>query len=152
MDPLSLLAVATTAYEAIKSGIEVGKEIEGMAQDLGELWESVAHLTSLAASPPKKFGSKKSIEAQAIEIYAAKAKAQEMALAARNAFIGQYGLAAWDSLQKLVIEMRKQREREERIRQEEWEETKYNIILIGGVVFIVLILAGFVYIAIRIAF
>ena len=35
MDPISAIGIATTAYNAIKRGFKVGKEIEGMSKDLG---------------------------------------------------------------------------------------------------------------------
>ena len=35
MDPVSAIAAATTAYNAIKKGFQVGKEIESMSKDLG---------------------------------------------------------------------------------------------------------------------
>ena len=35
MDPISAIAVATTAYSAIKKGFSVGREIESMSKDLG---------------------------------------------------------------------------------------------------------------------
>ena len=54
MDPLTILAVAQTAYGAIKAGIAAGKEIQHMAKDLSDLWGSLAKLTQIAAEPPKK--------------------------------------------------------------------------------------------------
>ena len=51
MDPLTILALAKASYEAIKGGIAVGKEIQGMAKDMGSLFDSVAHLTRIAAAP-----------------------------------------------------------------------------------------------------
>ena len=109
MDPVSLLAAASTAYAAIKQGIAIGKELNAMAHDLSKLWESVGKLTQLAAEPPKSvFGNQQSYEAKAIELYAAKAKAHEMALEIRGVFIRQYGLDAWDSIQRTVAELRRQ--------------------------------------------
>ena len=52
MDPLTLLAAAQAAYAGIQAGIAAGKEIQGMAQDLSELWGSVAKLTHISAEKP----------------------------------------------------------------------------------------------------
>lgn len=80
-----------------------------MAHDLSKLWESVGKLTQLAAEPPKSvFRNQQSYEAKAMELYAAKAKAHEMALEVRGVFIRQYGLDAWDSIQRTVAELRRQ--------------------------------------------
>jgi hypothetical protein len=119
MDPLTILAVAQTAYAAIKTGIAAGKEIQHMAADLSDLWGSLAKLTQIAAEPPKKtFFNDKSAEQIAIERYTAKAEALDLTLKARNLFVGTYGLAAWDQVQREVINIRKEIERQR------WEDEK----------------------------
>lgn len=113
MDPLTILAAAQAAYAGIQAGIAAGKEIQGMAADLSELWGNLARLTQIAAEPPKKtFFNDKSAEQIAIERYAAKAEAHDLALKARNLFVGTYGLAAWDQVQREVINIRKEIERQ----------------------------------------
>ena len=119
MDPLTILAGAQTAYAAIKAGIAAGKEIQKMAADLSDLWGNLAKLTQIAAEPPKKtFFNNKSAEQIAVERYTAKAEAQDLALKVRNLFVGTYGLAAWDQVQREVINIRKEIERQK------WEEQK----------------------------
>lgn len=119
MDPLTILAVAQTAYAAIKTGIAAGKEIQHMAADLSDLWGSLAKLTQIAAEPPKKtFFNDKSAEQIAIERYTAKTEAHDLTLKARNLFVGTYGLAAWDQVQREVINIRKEIERQR------WQDEK----------------------------
>ena len=121
MDPLTILAAAQAAYAGIQAGISAGKEIQGMAADLSELWGNLAKLTQIAAEPPKKtFFNDKSAEQIAIERYAAKAEAHDLALKARNLFVGAYGLAAWDQVQREVINIRKEIERQK------WEDERAN--------------------------
>ena len=121
MDPLTLLAAAQAAYAGIQAGIAAGKEIQGMAADLSELWGNLAKLSQIAAEPPKKtFFNDKSAEQIAIERYAAKAEAHDLALKARNLFVGAYGLAAWDQVQREVINIRKEIERQK------WEDERAN--------------------------
>ena len=106
MDPLTILAAAQAAYAGIQAGIAAGKEIQGMAADLSELWGNLAKLTQIAAEPHQKtFFNNKTAEQIAIERYAAKAEAHDLALKARNLFIGAYGLAAWDQVQREVINL-----------------------------------------------
>jgi hypothetical protein len=141
MDPLTILAAAQAAYAGIQAGIAAGKEIQGMAADLSELWGNLAKLTQIAAEPHQKtFFNDKSAEQIAIERYAAKAEAHDLALKARNLFIGAYGLAAWDQVQREVINIRKEIERqrweEERERAARLEELREA----GVVTFIVLLL------------
>jgi hypothetical protein len=129
MDPLTILAGAQAAYAAIQAGIAAGKEIQGMAADLSELWGNLAKLTQIAADPPStNIFSRKTAEQIAIERYTAKAEAQDLALKAKNMFVGQFGLAAWDQVQREVINIRKEIERqrweEERQRAKRLEEIK----------------------------
>jgi cell division protein FtsL len=113
MDPLTILAAAQAAYSALQAGIAAGKEIQGMAADLSELWGSVAKLTHISAEKPStNIFSDKSAEQIAMERFAAKAEAQDLALKAKNMFIGRFGLAAWDQVQREVIEIRKEIERQ----------------------------------------
>lgn len=113
MDPLTILAAAQAAYAGIQAGIATGKEIQGMAADLSELWGSLAKLTQIAAEPPKKsIFNNKTAEQIAIERYTARAEAQDLAAKAKNMFVGQFGLSAWDQVQREVINIRKEIERE----------------------------------------
>jgi hypothetical protein len=93
-----------------------------MAKDLSDLWGSLAKLTQIAADPPKKtFFNSKSAEQIAIERYTAKAEALDLTLKARNLFVGTYGLAAWDQVQREVINIRKEIERQK------WEDAKARV-------------------------
>ena len=141
MDPLSILAIAQTAYSGLQAGIAAGKEVQHMAKDLSDLWGSLARLTHLSSekSTPHIF-SRKSAEQIAIERYTAKAEAQELALKAKNLFVGKYGLAAWDQIQREVINIRKEIERqkfeEDKAKAAQMEEIKETAV----VSFIVLLL------------
>jgi hypothetical protein len=152
VDPITLLATATAAYNALKKGIAVGKEMQHMAQDLGNLWASLAGLTRAAAKPKRKglFQDKQSFESEAIKIYAAKAKAQQMAAEIKNAFVSEFGLNAWDQVQSEVINIRKQQAELQREEAEAAEELKSNIIfgisLLGGGILMAAILVFAIFI------
>jgi hypothetical protein len=108
MDPLTILALAKASYEAIKGGIAVGKEIQGMAKDVSSLFDSVAHLTRIAAEPHHgSLLSGKTAEQMAMEAYAAKAEADKMMADLKNHFIGEFGLAAWDEVVAATTKIKK---------------------------------------------
>lgn len=107
MDPLAVLAVAKGSYEAIKAGIALGKELQGMAKDLGSLFDSVAHITRIAADPKGSFTSGKSAQQIAMEAYAAKAEADAMMEDLKNHFIGEFGIAAWDQVVSATTQIKK---------------------------------------------
>lgn len=108
MDPLTALAIAKASYEAIKGGIAVGKELQGMAKDLGSLFDSVAAITRAAAEPAKgSLLGGKSAEQMAMEAYAAKAEADQMMAELKNQFIGEFGIAAWDQVVAATTQIKK---------------------------------------------
>ena len=108
MDPISLLLLAKTSYEAVKSAVAAGKEIQGVAKDLGSLFDSVAHITRIAAEPPRVgLLSGKAAEQMAMEAYAAKAEADQLMSDLKNHFVGEYGLAAWDEVVAATIKIKK---------------------------------------------
>lgn len=109
MDPITILAGCTAAYNAIKQGIAVGKELQGMIGDVSSIMDSVGQLTQFAAKPPRpSLMSGKSAEAMAMEAYAAKNKAEMMMHEVKNAFIAQYGLNAWDVVQSEATRIKKE--------------------------------------------
>ena len=107
MDPLSLLAAARLSFEALKSGIAVGKELQGMAKDLGSLFDSVAAITRHAADPKGSIIAGKSAQQIAMEAYAAKAEADQMMEDLKNHFIGEFGIAAWDQVLAATTQIKK---------------------------------------------
>ena len=107
MDPLTLLAAAKASYEAIKAGIAVGKELQGMAKDLGSLFDSVAAITRVAADPKGSLIAVKSAQQIAMEAYAAKAEADQMMEELKNHFIGEFGIAAWDQVLAATTQIKK---------------------------------------------
>jgi cobalamin biosynthesis protein CbiG len=108
MDPISLLLLAKTSYEAIKSSVAAGKELQGVAKDLGSLFDSVAHITRIAADPPRaSLLSGKTAEQMAMEAYAAKAEADQLMADLKNHFVGEYGLSAWDEVVAATTRIKK---------------------------------------------
>jgi hypothetical protein len=109
MDPITILAGATAAYNAIKQGISIGKEIQGMIGDVTSIMDSVGQLTQISAKPPRPgLMSGKSAEAIAMEAYAAKSKAEQMMHEVKNAFVAQYGLNAWEIVQAEATRIKKE--------------------------------------------
>ena len=136
MDPFTLIAAATSIYSGIKSAVGAGEDALKTAERVGNLFSKVAQITQLTSAPRKKklFQSQGEFEAQAVKLYAIKAKAQEMQLETKSLFIGTYGKAAWDNIQREVIEMRKQAAREAAAALKEQEENRKDAIMISSIV------------------
>ena len=117
IDPITLSAAvtgATTAYNAIKKAITVGKEIEDMSSELGRWMSAVSDVDNVHrnANSPSTFDKlfNGSIEQVAIESFSAKKKLSKQREELRNFLIGNYGLQAWDDLIKEEGRIRKARQ------------------------------------------
>jgi CHASE3 domain sensor protein len=120
LDPMTAVATASAAFKVIKKGFEVGRDIEQMAGDLSRWMGAMSDLSEaerLAKNPPifKKLFAGKSIEQEAIEIFAAKKKAEQMREELRQYISWTMGQSAWDQLIRMEGQIRKQR-----------QETLYN--------------------------
>jgi len=136
MDPFTLIAAATSIYSGIKSAVGAGEDALKTAERVGNLFSKVAQITQLTSAPRKKrlFQSQGEFEAEAVKLYAIKAKAQEMQLETKNLFIGTYGKVAWDNIQREVIEMRKEAARQAAIALKEQEENRKDAIMVASIV------------------
>jgi len=151
MDPFTLLAGATAIYNGIKSATDAGHEAIDVVERVGSLFARIAQITQLTSGNRKKklFQSQAEYEAEAIKLYALKAKAQQLQLDTKNLFVGAYGQQAWIAIQKEVTEMRKDAVRQAAAAQKEAEERQAELILGAwmflGVIVMALGLALFVY-------
>ena len=153
MDPLTLLALAKGSYEAIKAGIAVGKELQGMAGDLGSMFDSVAAITRAAADPKGNFAAGKSAQQIAMEAYAAKAEADAMMAELKNHFIGEFGIAAWDQVVAATTQIKKDQKAAALEAQKEQEELMHTVMVWGSAILatfvalvcIVLVIIGIVH-------
>jgi hypothetical protein len=139
MDPITAITVATTAYNTIKKGIQVGKEIESMSGDLGRWMNAISAVkTSHSKAKGRRFGS---VEEEALETFAAKKKAEQMENELRNFVIGQHGMNAWQEIIRIQGELRKKQQEAQILAAQKRDELIYNLCMLGLIVlFISLIL------------
>ena len=136
MDPFTILAGATAIYNGFKSAVSAGEDVVDTAHRVGNLMSEVAKVVQLVSLPRKKklFQSTEAFEAEAMKLYSAKAKANQLALDAKNLFISQHGKNAWDNIQRQVAEMRKEAARQARLEAEAMEEARKDALFIGSIV------------------
>ena len=107
MDPISAIAAATTAYNAIKKGFKVGKEIEGMSKDLGRWMGAIQEVKEgHTKAKGRSFGS---VEEEALESFAALKKAQQMEHELRQFVNFNYGHNAWNEVIRIQVDIRKKK-------------------------------------------
>lgn len=146
MDPVTISLVfgaAKTAYEAIKTGIKIGKEIQGMAGDVAKLYGAVGTLTRLAADPPKpKMFSKVSAEEMAMDIVVKRKQAEEWFNQVKNEFVSTYGLRGWQEVEKELVRIQKEQKAARLKAKKEAEEFAREmtiILVIGGAVLAIIV-------------
>ena len=146
MDPVTISLVfgaAKTAYEAIKTGIKIGKEIQGMAGDIAKLYGSVAKLTQMSAEKPKpKLFSKMSAEEMAMDIVVKRRQAEEWFAQVKNEFVATYGLRGWQEVEKELVRIQKEQKAAREQARKEAEEFQREVMIvcaIGGSVVAIII-------------
>jgi hypothetical protein len=144
MDPFTVLAGATAIYNGLKSAVSAGEDVVDTAHRVGSLMSEVAKVVQLVSMPRKKsvFQSQAEFEAEAMKLYAAKDKANQMAAEAKNMFVALHGLAAWDNVQRKVIELRKEAARQAKEEYEQAMETRRDLIMISSIVGGLLVVMG----------
>jgi hypothetical protein len=152
IDPVTAIAGATAAFNAIKKGIQVGRDLQDMGGQLSQWAGAVADLDFAdrqTQKPPwyKALGS--GVEAQAMEIWQAKQKAEAMRKELKDYISVMYGPSKWQEILEIEAKLRKQKKEHEH-RQ---IEIKQSIIewSAGIAVFIIctVCLVGFVYLGTR---
>ena len=138
------LSAATTAFNAIKKGFEVGRDIEGMAGDLGRWMGSVSDIDKAgeyAKNPPlfKKLFAKGSVEEEAMATFMAKKKAEDMRAQLKSIIIMTRGMGAWDELLKTEGDIRKRRQKAIYAQ----KEKQRKVFEISAIIFLVVFGGGF---------
>ena len=133
MDPITAFGVATTAFNAIKKGFQVGRDVESMSKDLGRWMGAIQDVKDGHSKKKNRvFGS---VEEEALETFAIKKKAIAMENDLRNFVNLSYGPNAWNEVIRIQADIRKQKK--EAIEEAKRKQAKIieNIILGAIVVF-----------------
>ena len=116
MDPVTIIGGATVAFNALKKGFQFGKDLQEMGGQLNQ-WASsmsdLAYLEQKNKNPPwwKAMGG--SVEAEALEIFTAKKKADAMRQELKDWISFTYGPSVWDELVATEGRIRKQKKEQE---------------------------------------
>jgi hypothetical protein len=148
IDPITAVGLATSAYNAIKQGVAVGRELQDITGQLGK-WGKAYSDFSFAEEQiknPPWYKFKGSDTHSAIEIFAQRKKMSEMRNEIKSFISFQYGPSAWDEVLQIEAQMRKKR-KEEIYRKEEFKRA-----LIEWTVGILLVLSGIIGLAIVLYF
>jgi len=152
IDPITAISAATAAFSYLKKGIAVGKDLQDMGSHLSKWAGAIADLDFAEKQNRKPAWYKAlggGVEAQAMEIFAAKEKAASMRQELKDYISVMYGPSKWQEILEIEADLRKQK-REHEHRQ---MEIKQAIIeWSAGIVLFVLgvgAIVGFVWIGTR---
>ena len=116
IDPISALATATSAFNLIKQGFSVGRDVESMGKDLGRWMGAMSDLKKAheyTQKPPlfKKIFNPGSVEEEAMAAFMAKKKAEDMRDELRQIISFTRGPSAWQELINMEAQIRKNRQK-----------------------------------------
>jgi hypothetical protein len=140
IDPFTAFAAAQTAVAAIKSGIQLGKDIGGISNDLAKFAGAVSDLDwahKSSENPPwysVLFGGN---GPSAMDIFAKKKQAEVLRAEIKQYIQFGYGQSAWEELLRIEAQVRKDRQktmyRKAEIKQKIIEWTVGILVLVSGV-------------------
>ena len=116
LDPVSAIALASSAYSAIKKGIELGRELQDMGSQLSQWASAISDLEYFerkAEDPPWYKAFNGSAQAEAMEVFAAKKKIEAQRNELRTYIQFSYGQSGWDEFLKMEADIRKRRQAHE---------------------------------------
>ena len=116
IEVVAAVSAASSAFAAIKKGFEVGRDIESMAGDMGRWMSAVSDIKKAEEYNKKPTLFKKlfasgSIEEEAMQVFMAKKKAEDMREQLRTIITYTRGPSAWQELLRTEAEIRKKRQR-----------------------------------------
>ena len=136
LDPASAIALATSAYSAIKKGIEIGRELQDMGGQLSEWASAISDLEYFerkAEDPPWYKAFSGNAQAEAMEVFAAKKKIEAQRNELRTYIQFSYGQSGWEEFLKTEADIRKRRQAHEHRKAEVKE-----MIISGALIFLMI--------------
>ena len=146
IDPISAIGIATSAFNAVKKAVGAGREIEDVAGALGKWMGAVSDIKKaeeMNKKPPifKKLFASGSVEEEAMQIFMAKKKAEDMREELKNIISYTRGPSAWQELLKTEADIRKRRQATIYAQ----EERRRKILEIVAICVLVIVVGGFLF-------
>ena len=116
IDPISAIAMATSAFKTVQKMVSMGREIEDTLGQLGKFYGAVSDFNESkrqAENPPlfKRLVAAKSVEQEAMEIYAKEKKIKQQEKELRELLMYTYGPTGYTELVALRRKIKDQREK-----------------------------------------
>jgi hypothetical protein len=151
LDPVTLLATATTIFNGLKKAVEIGREAEDIFGQLGrwasavsDLQEYISSEAEEASRPPpifRKLVFQKSATAEAFDAYAAQVKIRQMESEIRHMFhVGELWWLGLEGYNEFLMMRRRIKEQREKMIYEQVRRRKKLIRISSDTALILVIL------------
>jgi hypothetical protein len=112
LDPITVIATASAAYNALKKGIEIGRELQDMSGQLAAWAGAVSDLDFSPRKPRPQCGGAQApnVQAEAMEIFAAKKKIESQRDELKTYIQYSYGQSGWEELLRIEAQVRKRKQ------------------------------------------
>ena len=116
IDPITAITIATKAFNTVKAMVAAGKEVEDTLGQIGVWYGACSDFNEAkkqAENPPlfKKIINSKSVEQEAMEIYAKEKKMLQQEKDLRQLLLYTYGQGGYQELVDLRRKIKEQREK-----------------------------------------
>ena len=143
---VAAVSAASGAFNTIKAGFAAGREIESMAGDLSRWMGAVSDIKKADEynkKPPlfKKLFNAGSVEEEAMQIFMAKKKAEDMRNELRQIISFTRGPSAWEELLRTEADIRKKRQQAIYDQKERQRKVVEIIAIIG----LIIVIGGFIF-------
>jgi hypothetical protein len=138
IDPVTAISIATNAFGTVKRMVAAGREVEDTLSQIGRFYGAVSDLAEhkrQAENPPlfKKIIASKSVNEEAMEIYARQKKTQQMERELRELLMYQYGENGYQELVDLRRSIAAKREKTIYLQERKRKALFWNSIQISGI-------------------
>ena len=149
LDPVSALAIATSAFNLLKKGISAGRELEDMAGQLGTWFRAVSDVKSAeeeAKDPPlfKKLISSGSVEQQALQALIARKKIEQQEKELRELIVWRWGVEEYTAMMRDRTRIKDTRAKAIQNQRRKMRKFIANILTIGAILALVGIIVAFI--------
>jgi len=141
LDPVTAIATASAAFNGIKKLVAAGRDLEDCMGQMAAWAGAVSDINEAsknAKNPPlfKKLTSKKSVEQEAMEIFAHRRKIEAQEKELREIVMYAYGKEAWVELIGLRRRIRLEREKAFYAQKRKRENALYTVLTIVVLTFV----------------
>jgi hypothetical protein len=149
LDPVSALAIATSAFNLLKKGISAGRELEDMAGQLGTWFSAVSDVKSAeeeAKDPPlfKKLISSRSVEQEALQALVARKKIEQQERELRELIVWRWGTEEYTAMMRDRARIKDTRAKAIQNQRRKMRKFIANVLTIGAIVGLIGIIVAFI--------